>query len=376
MRCRTKFVAVGDISLGDFPLTLGFGVRSTFENNKVSFFNNDVMRVFKSADLCFGNLETVISDINYNPRNLVSAQMRGGSGMAELLADSGINLLSVANNHMMQHGPAAFIDTVNLLNSVNISPVGIANVSGRTIVNFHDVNGYIFCTLGYSMRPEKYCKPALYAIGSKEIILSDIEQNKNNCDCLILSLHWGDEFVDFPSPTQVLTAHDFINAGAKIIIGHHPHIVQGVEKYNGGVIAYSLGNFVFDIWQKRLRESMILVVNLSGADVDDISIVPVIINKNYAPELLTGNDASNLSKKIKKLCNHPVLTQNLSDEKFARRYMDRYDFQVRLRLIENKIQNRIFFLRHLYKYPDGIVSQSLGEFVAGRVSQHNENVDD
>ncbi|MXS79188.1 CapA family protein, partial [Nitrosomonas sp. JL21] len=260
MSCRTKFVAVGDISLGDSPLTLGFGVRGAFEKKRFGLFNDDIRRVFKSADLCFGNLETVVSDKNYNYSDLVSAQMRGGSNMAKLLADSGISVLSVANNHMMQHGPIAFEETVSLLNFLNISPVGVADEDGRVIAYMREVNGKVFCFLGYSMRAEKYNKPVLYSKGSREMILTDIEQYKDSCDYLILSLHWGDEFVDFPSPVQVSIAHEFINAGAKIIIGHHPHVVQGVEKYNGGVIAYSLGNFVFDFWQKRLRESMILVV--------------------------------------------------------------------------------------------------------------------
>ncbi len=367
MSYRTKLVAVGDISLGDFPLTLGFGVRSAFEKKKVRFFNNDVKRIFKSADLCFGNLETVISDIAYNPCNLLSAQMRAGSNMGKLLANSGLTLLSVANNHMMQHGSGAFEQTVSLLNSLNISPVGVADDAGRSIANVHEIHGRVFCILGYSMRPEKYNKTVLYAQGSRETILADIEQYKDNCDFLILSLHWGDEFVDFPSPSQVVTAHEFIDAGAKVIIGHHPHIIQGVEQYNEGVIAYSLGNFVFDFWQKRLRESMILVVTLNGNNIEDITIIPVQISQCYVPELLSGKETEALTKKYHKLCNHPVLKQRVeSNNVFAQSYRKKYDRQVRWRLIENRIQNRLFFLRHLHKYPIGIVRQSIMGFMANR----------
>ncbi|BHH86279.1 CapA family protein [Desulforhopalus sp. 52FAK] len=369
MNERIKFAAVGDISLGDFPITLGFGVRSLFEENKNFGFNDGVISIFKEADVCFGNLETVISDINYRPNDLISAQMRGTAAMAELLSASGLNFLSVANNHMMQHGPEAFKDTVSVLASLNISPVGLLSKKGEIIANYQEIYGKMFCFIGYSMRPEKYNKPVLYSAGSKEVILADIEKYKSGCDYLILSLHWGDEFVDFPSPTQVSIAHDFINAGAKIIIGHHPHIIQGIERYNGGVIAYSLGNFVFDFWQKRLRESMILVITLNGDDVEDLSIIPVRINNCYMPELLEGEDANTLLKKYHKLCDHPALKLKSVDKDLVSFNSSKYDRQVRWRLIENKIQNRLFFLKNLHKYPEGIVRQSLDKFITGRLSR-------
>jgi len=108
----------------------------------------------------------------------------------------------------------------------------------------------------------------------------NIKQNRNQVDILIVNLHWGIEYFHLPTPNQILYARELIDAGADIIIGHHPHMLQGIEKYRHGIIAYSLGNFVFSdiIWDwetdageqrstyyrfsKRNRESIILLVDI------------------------------------------------------------------------------------------------------------------
>ncbi|MXS79187.1 hypothetical protein ABF87_14730 [Nitrosomonas sp. JL21] len=118
---------------------------------------------------------------------------------------------------------------------------------------------------------------------------------------------------------------------------------------------------------------MILVVILNDENVEDVMIIPVRINKYYVPELLSGKEADILTKKYQKLCKHPVLKQGAESSEFVSFYRKKYNQQVRWRLIENKIQNRLFFLRHLHKYPNGIAWQSLTGFVAGRMGKLNEN---
>jgi len=350
-----KLVAVGDISLGDFPLTLGFGVRSILEKTGRELFGNEIKEIFKNSDFCFGNLETVISDIDYNPHILKSAQMRGAAEAGRLLANGGFNILSVANNHSMQHKADSFTDTLNRLRYLNIVPIGVANSDGLTTPHFGKVRGETICFLGYSLRPEKYNNPPLYSIGTREKIIQDIKSYRNKCDYICISLHWGDEFVEFPSVNQKKIARDFVDAGAKIIIGHHPHIVQGVEIYNGGVIAYSLGNFIFDFWQKRLRNSMILEITLNRGDVENFVIYPVRINRNYVPEVLHGKDSEKQLKKYIELSEKI----NISTE-------TKYRKNVRIRLLENKIQNRIYFLLNMHRYKHVILKQNVVNFFYNR----------
>ena len=102
------------------------------------------------------------------------------------------------------------------------------------------------------------------------------------CDYLILSCHWGVEFLEYPTPYVVQVAHAFADLGADLIIGHHPHCLQGFEKYKDTLIFYSLGNFLFDMcWDKMLTSSGILIIDLKSPD--DFMVVPVFLDKRGFP---------------------------------------------------------------------------------------------
>ena len=240
-----SLIAVGDIMLGDFPLTFGFGVRSMIDNGTDIFKN--VEQIFQNKDICFGNLECVLSDNNLNKSDIDSQILRGSPAAINILKKANFNVLAIANNHIMQHGETAFRETKALLEQAKILPVGVSEgESGKCVSQYLEVKGLKICFLGYSHRPEKYNKKKLYSHGGKEKIVEQIRECASLSDIVILSLHWGDEFINTPSIDQVVDAHAYVDAGASIILGHHPHILQGVERYNGAVIAYILGNFVFD----------------------------------------------------------------------------------------------------------------------------------
>jgi len=161
--------------------------------------------------------------------------------------------------------------------------------------------------LGYSCRPERFHKgPLLYAFGTKERIMSDIDALREHCDLLIVSLHWGDEFVHHPSENQILLSHQVIDHGADIIVGHHSHTYQGIEMYHKRLIIYSLGNFLFDSFSDLTRTGLLLSVKVnpqgSGLEYD---IIPIRANERYFPLPLEGSYRSavlthvdNLSKEL------------------------------------------------------------------------------
>src|SRR4029077_7548392 len=101
-----------------------------------------------------------------------------------------------------------------------------------------------------------------------------------------------------PTRTQVEIAHSLVDAGVDVILGHHPHILQGVERYKGAVIAYSLGNFVYDQWQTRLRESMILWLTIRGPREIDCELHPVLINSSHQPVPLEGARAADARRRV------------------------------------------------------------------------------
>jgi poly-gamma-glutamate synthesis protein (capsule biosynthesis protein) len=132
-------------------------------------------------------------------------------------------------------------------------------------------------------------------------VLKDIDSLGNEADYVVVSCHWGIEFVDFPSPNIKRLARQMADAGADIILGHHPHVPQGIEKYKDSIIFYSLGNFLFDfLWSRRSRESMIAKIRISGGKVEyDLS--PVRINDKYQVELMDEKHSKEYLEHMKKI---------------------------------------------------------------------------
>ncbi len=119
---------------------------------------------------------------------------------------------------------------------------------------------------------------------------------------MVVSLHWGDEFIDRPSPADVQLARAIVDAGADLIIGHHPHVLRGVERHGRGWIVYSLGNFVCDmLWEEELRETAIAECRLSKNGVEQVRLLPVRINDDSQPVPLQGEGAARLEQRLARL---------------------------------------------------------------------------
>jgi gamma-polyglutamate biosynthesis protein CapA len=328
---KITIIAVGDIMLGDLPTCYGFGVGSTIEKRGPAFPFAHCAETLKKGDITCGNLETVISrfDRQNDPFNKIV--LRAQPEVIESLKGAGFNLLTLGNNHIMQHGRQALIETVELLKASQIGIIGLEipenNILNRVVYN---INGSAICFLGYNQRPLQYfLDPPLYVDFDIDKIKTDIEKSRKEADIVVLSLHWGDEFVDIPSRTQIETAHQLIDSGADIILGHHSHQIQGVEKYKGKIIAYSLGNFVFDMWQRRLRNSMILKIEISAGSNLEYSILPAIISPQYQPRIAESQEGEALTKYIAKISND--LNHDLSDtdyEALVARELARYRKEV------------------------------------------------
>ena len=110
-----------------------------------------------------------------------------------------------------------------------------------------------------------------------DTIEAEVADAARNADIVIVSLHWGVEYRRYPSEEQKELARKLIDAGADLILGHHPHVVQPVEEYHGGVIAYSLGNFLFDSPYWKRTDGAILKCRLSKTGVSDLEVVAVRI---------------------------------------------------------------------------------------------------
>jgi hypothetical protein len=219
--------------------------------------------------------------------------------------------------------------------------------------------------LGYSLRPRQYFteEPA-YAEGYRDTILADVRAARAATDSVVVSLHWGDEFIDRPSPEERDLAHAIMDAGADLIIGHHPHVLRGVERYGRGYIVYSLGNFVCDmLWDETLRETAILQCRLSKEGIAEISVIPVRINNDYQPVVLQGSQAAALTARIDALSRALQSSSNSSESMGA--YQEAADLAHR----KARKKSHLYFLRKAYRFPPGIVVQQLRTFVKNRLAE-------
>lgn len=135
--------------------------------------------------------------------------------------------------------------------------------------------------------------PGVQKFDADELV-NTVSSLRDQVDIIVVSLHWGTEYSDYPEVYQKETAHRLVDAGAKLVIGHHPHCLQGVEMYNGSFIAYSLGNFVFDKQRRpKCWETVLVKTFFQGNDLQKVELYPVMIaDEQPRPDTFIGRLAS------------------------------------------------------------------------------------
>lgn len=285
-----KLMAVGDITLQT-------------RNNEHPF--NYVMNLFGKKDILFGNLETVLSTTGKEAKK--SVVLKTSPDSISYLVDAGFDILNIANNHVLDLGLEGFRNTLDLLDEHELEYIGASFEKSSLNSVVLERNGIKLGFLGYTIGRFKVPEEISISKIKEKKIISDIELIKDKCDFVVVSLHWGTENVFYPSPKQVEFAHKLIDHGATLILGHHPHVLQGIEKYKNGLIAYSLGNFQFDckLSQSSINDSIILCVDFNKNEINDFQIIPIVINEDFVPFQAEGkvkekilNFFSNISKPL------------------------------------------------------------------------------
>lgn len=208
---------------------------------------------FKSSDIVFGNLETALSGRG-QPIKEKEYTFRSSPKLTPHLKKHNFTALSIANNHVLDYGPTAFTDTMQLLKENGISYGGGGynkqEASNGVVVEKKGVKiGFIAFTR-VTPSVDWYAgakKPGIigaYKAHEAEV-LEAVKNLNEKCDLLVVSLHWGKEGSIVVRKEETELAHKLVDSGADVIVGHHPHVVQGMEMYNDRPIFYSLGNFFF-----------------------------------------------------------------------------------------------------------------------------------
>ena len=280
-----ELVAVGDISLacaeGCDP----------FEG---------VARYLRAGDIVFGNLETGLCDPGAEVEKEIV--LRAGPGMAVYLHRAGFTILNVANNHALDLGPAGLSQTLANLREHNIRFVGAGS---RLSARQHEIverNGLRIGFLGYYETGRAY---SLYHDFINRIdpdtILRQLQSLRQQCSVAVVSLHWGIEYARYPSPAQIELAHALIEGGATLVLGHHPLVVQGIEEYKSGLIAYSLGSFQFRPRREEARRSFILRVGIGARGVEQYKLIPVRIDEENRPRMVCSEARREMLRFVEQL---------------------------------------------------------------------------
>lgn len=274
---------------GDLMLSRGIGNIMQKRRDFVYPFYQ-VKKLMEGADLAIVNLEGPISSRGKNVGSIYS--FRADPRAIEGLTFAGIDLVSLANNHSGDYGPDALSETLELLRTAGVRAVGAGiNMTEAQAPVFFEINGLKIAFLGATpLAPTWLTRttstPAVAPLDEKAIIEQIVSARTQGADIVGILLHFGNEYATKHSLSQEQTTHRLIDAGATMVIGHHPHVVQEVEHYHGGVIAYSLGNFVFDQnFSEDTHHGLLLKVTLRGKNIDTIQEIPVYFSKDYQPFL-------------------------------------------------------------------------------------------
>jgi len=270
----------------------------------------------KSADITVGNLECPISTGGYpnpgkDPGAVAAGRefiFRGSPEMGKSLVTAGFDLVTLANNHSMDYSDEALLDTLDFLKKNNIKYVGAGkDIYEATGPAYFEVKGVKVAFLGYSeIVPSGYNATEYYpgiAVGRMEYdgatFDGDVKKAAEKADIVIVLFHWGEERNFYADSWQQELAYRAVDMGADLVIGSHPHVLQGIEKYKGSIIAYSLGNFVFGSCGDS-AETIILKCSFKGKELSSLECIPVCINSGK-PAPATGETKGRIIDMMKEL---------------------------------------------------------------------------
>lgn len=266
-------------------LARGIGGLIYVQGIDAPFAGAGVQQALSSADLALGNLECALTKRGEaEPKTYTFAAPPAG---AQSLAWAGFDLVTLGNNHILDYGAEGLEDTLRNLDEAGVGHVGAgmnaAEAAAPLIIERNGLRiafvAFVDVPIGnydYHAWEAGADRPGIIW-GRPTAVRGAVQRAREQADVVVALIHFGYEGVDYEGPEQEYLAHTAIDAGAALVIGSHSHVLQPVKEYNGGLIVYSLGNFVFDEFEYAFNQSAILRVRLGKEGVLDWESLPVEI---------------------------------------------------------------------------------------------------
>ena len=285
----------GDCILGtDEYFAWDTGLPAYYDLYGPEYFLKNVRSIFEEDDLTIVNMEGTLTEETTRVEKQFA--FKGDPDYVKILTSSSVEAANVANNHSHDYGEKSFQDTVNILETNGIRTFGYDNVA---IMEIKGIRVGMFGIYELDDHLERIPQ-----------VKKDIAKLKEQqADIIVAVFHWSNELVTVPDENQVTLAHLAIDEGADVVVGHHPHVVQGIEKYKGKIIAYSLGNFCFGgnthptemdtfIFQQKFAMNGAKNITASEYHLIPCRVSSETTYNNYQPTPLTGEEAKETMHKI------------------------------------------------------------------------------
>ena len=297
-----KIIAVGDIMLDGTA-------RPVLSENGYDHPFVQMRKYFDGAHVVFGNLEGPLTTRGKPEQEKTYVFRSPPDKVGQALKNAGFNVVSLANNHTLDYGAEGLAETLQALDTVGIAYAGAGmNLQDARRPVILQAAGKRVALLAYSLTlPENFYAgrntPGT-AFGHEAFVRADVEAARRQADVVVVSFHWGQEGKTTLREYQTRLGRLAIDAGAVAVIGHHPHILQGIERYKDGVILYSLGNFTFGSYSNQAKVSAVAELTFEGVRLATLRLYPINVNNFevvFQPQPLTGSAAASVVETLRTL---------------------------------------------------------------------------
>ncbi|MCF2682925.1 CapA family protein [Faecalicatena contorta] len=287
--------SMGDCTLGtDVNFNQSTSLNAYYNMNGPDYFFQNVRSILEKDDLSIVNMEGTLTDST--TREDKTYAFKAPAEYAGILSGSSVEAANLANNHSSDYGSQSTTDTIKALEDAGVATFGFDQIK------ILDIKGVKIGLTGIYELAEH--------MGKAEQVKENITALKEaGAQLIIVNFHWGVEKEYYPNDTQKQLAHLAVDSGADLVIGHHPHVLQGVEKYKDKYIAYSLGNFCFGGNSNPSdKDTMIVQQTFTFhkgelKDSSDLNLIPCSLSStsshnDYCPTPLEGNEKQRVLDKI------------------------------------------------------------------------------